>query len=250
VARARGAGVIELENVGYGRAVNAGVADVTKPVTVVLNPDIELLDDSLASLASELTGPGGADRLLVPAVLLPDGSRQDVAQREPATAAMLALAIVPPALLPRRVGAALEPWRAERPRRAGWPVGACFAGRTETLRALGPFDPEIFLYGEDLDLGLRAADAGVETWFWPSARVLHERAHSTRRAFGGEPYELLARRRREVIAKRRGAARARSDDLIQALTFADRIALKALTGRDTGRERRQLAALRAARRAR
>jgi N-acetylglucosaminyl-diphospho-decaprenol L-rhamnosyltransferase len=106
-------------------------------------------------------------------------------------------------------------------------VGACVAARTDTLRRLGPFDPEIFLYAEDLDLGLRAADAGVETWFWPAARVLHRRAHATRRAFGGEPFELLARRRRAVIAARRGPGRARLDDLIQ---------------------RRQLAALRAARR--
>jgi GT2 family glycosyltransferase len=129
-------------------------------------------------------------------------------------------------------------------------VGACIAGATETLRALGPFDPEIFLYAEDLDLGLRAADAGIETWFWPTARVLHKRAHSTRRAFGGEPLDLLARRRREVLERRRGAGRVRLDDLLQAVTFADRLVLKTLAGRDTARERRLLAALRAARRVR
>lgn len=94
----------------------------------------------------------------------------------------------------------------------------------------------------------RAADAGVETWSWPAARVLHRRAHATKRAFGGEPAELLACRRRAVIGARRGARRARIDDLIQAVTFADRIMLKGVTGRDTTRERRQLAALRAARR--
>ena len=35
------------------------------------------------------------------------------------------------------------------------------------------------MYGEDLELGLRAARAGVETWFWPGARVVHHRAHSS-----------------------------------------------------------------------
>ena len=78
--------------------------------------------------------------------------------------------------------------------------------------------------------------------------MLHTRAHATRRAFGGEPVELLARRRREVIAARRGKRRAGIDDIIQAVTFANRIALKTLARRDTARERRQLAALRAARR--
>ena len=248
VARRHGAKLIELENVGYGGAANAGVEAVTQRVTVVLNPDVELLDSSLALLGNELLRAETPERLLVPAVMLPDGSRQDVAQHEPATLPLVAAALVPPTLLPPRLRPALDPWRATSPRRVGWPVGACIAAPTETLRRLGPFDPEIFLYAEDLDLGLRAADAGVETWFWPAARVLHKRAHATKRAFGGEPVELLARRRRAVIAARRGTRRARIDGFIQAVTFADRIMLKGVTGRDTKRERRQLAALRAARR--
>ena len=248
VARRHGAETIELDNVGYGAAANAGVAAVTRPVTIVLKPDVELLDSSLAALADELGQPGAPERLVVPAVVLPDGSRQDVAQHEPATVPLAVAALVPPALLPRRLRPALDPWRAHSPRRAGWPVGACIAARTKTLRQLGPFDPEIFLYAEDLDLGLRATDAGVETWFWPEARVLHARAHTTARAFGGEPVELLARRRRAVITARRGPGRARIDYAVQAVTFANRIALKTLARRDTARERRQLAALRAARR--
>lgn len=250
LARRHGAHVIELENVGYGAAANAGVAVAGRPVTVVLNPDIELLDSSLADAAAEVGRRDAPARLLVPIVLLPDGRRQDVAQHEPARLRLALLALVPPALLPAWARPALEPWRGDRPRRAGWPVGACFAAQTETLRRLGPFDPAIFLYAEDLDLGMRAAEASVETWFWPSARVVHQRAHATRRRFGGEPVELLARRRRAVIAARRGRRRTRLDDLVQAVTFANRIALKTLARRDTARERRQLAALRAASRSR
>jgi glycosyltransferase involved in cell wall biosynthesis/GT2 family glycosyltransferase len=248
VARTGGAETIALENVGYGRGANAGVEAVTRPVTVVLNPDVELVDASLADLADALARDGEPDRLVVPAVVLPDGSRQDVAQHEPGALPLLISALVPPSVLPRRLRPALDPWRAARPRRAGWPVGACIAGRTETLRNLGPFDSHTFLYGEDLDLGLRAADAGIETWFWPDARVLHKRAHATSRAFDGEAFELLASRRREVLSSRRGRRRARLDDAVQAITFADRIALKTLARRDTARERRQLAALRATRR--
>ena len=243
VAQRHGARVIELDNVGYGAAANRGVAEVSAPVTVVLNPDIELLDGSISAMAAELSQEPGR-RIMVPKVLLPDGRRQDVAQREPGTAAALALAFVPPSLLPRRLAAKAEPWRAAGPRRADWPVGACFAARTETLRALGPFDPGIFMYAEDLDLGMRARDAGVETWFWPSAAVMHERAHTAGRSFGGEPFELLAQQRAAVVAKRRGAGRARADRTIQTLTLANRIALKTLIRRDTTRERRQLAALR------
>lgn len=248
LARKAGATVIELdENVGYGRASNAGVAAVDEPVTVLVNPDVELVDGSLARLAAELRSPG-PERVLAPLVLRPDGSRQDSAQAEPGSPAALAIALVPPAAMPPPLRRAACPWTDGEPRRVGWAVGCCLAARTETLRRLGPFADDIFLYGEDLDLGLRANDAGVETWFSPDARVVHHRAHSSERAFGGEAFDLLARQRREVVRRRRGRLRGALDDLLQGLTFADRIALKALSGRDTARERRQLAALRHARR--
>ncbi|MGH3995253.1 MAG: glycosyltransferase family 2 protein, partial [Pseudonocardiaceae bacterium] len=225
------------ENTGFGRAANAGLSLVDQPVTALLNPDVELPDASLAAAADEaLRAP---ERLLAPQVVRPDGTREDNAQREPGHPALLAHALLPGAALPGRLASAIEPWRSTRPRRAGWPVGSCIVARTETLRRLGPFDERVFMYAEDLDLGLRATDAGVETWFWPAARVMHVGAHSTRRAYGGEPFELLARRRREVVRERRGARGARADDVLQLLTFADRLLLKRLTGGDSERERRQ-----------
>jgi GT2 family glycosyltransferase len=219
---------------------------VAEHVTVLVNPDVELLDDSLLRLADDLRG-GRPERLLAPLVLLPDGRRQDAAQAEPASLAALAVALVPPVAMPRPLRRAVCPWTDQRPRRTGWAIGACVVAPTATLRRLGPFDERIFLYAEDLDLGLRAADAGIETWFRPDARVLHRGAHSSTQAFRGEPFELLARQRRAVVAKRRGRTRAALDDLLQAVTFADRIALKRLARRDTTREREQLKALRRAR---
>jgi N-acetylglucosaminyl-diphospho-decaprenol L-rhamnosyltransferase len=249
VARAwRGgaATVIDMgANVGFGAACNAGVGVVDRPVTVLVNPDVELVDGSLASLVGAV---GASDRLVAPVVVGADGRRQDNAQHEPGSAPLMVSALVPSALMPGPLARWVDPWRGDVPRRVGWAVGACVAGRTETLRRLGPFDPHVFLYGEDLALGLRATDAGVETWFWPAARVLHHGGHSTLPAFGGEPFELLARRRREVVRACRGARRAAIDDVLQTVTFANRVLLKRALGRPAERERRQLAALRAVRR--
>lgn len=236
------------DNVGFGRATNAGVAAVDEPVTVVLNPDVELLDDSLSALAAEVMRRDRAERILAPLVLRSDGTREDSAQLEPGAAALTLTALMPSAALPSALRRQVDPWRADRPRRVGWAVGCCLAARTDTLRRLGPFDARIFMYGEDLELGLRASDHGVETWFWPTARVLHKGAHSTRAAFGGEAFELLARQRRDVVARRRGPRRQRVDDLQQLATFANRVGLKRLLRRPAERERLQLAALRSARR--
>lgn len=240
---------VELgSNLGFGRACNRGVAEVRSPVTLLLNPDTELLDDSVLALAAEVLREPGA-RLLAPLVLSGDGSRQDTVHPLPLSGTDLASSLIPPRMLPGAAGRALAPWRARQPRRVGWAVGCALLARTDTLRALGPFDERIFLYGEDLDLGLRAREAGVETWFWPQARVLHHRAHSTRVAFGGEPFERLAGARHQIVSERLGRGRVNLDDGAQALTFASRALLKLALGRPALRERRQLAAVIRARRA-
>jgi N-acetylglucosaminyl-diphospho-decaprenol L-rhamnosyltransferase len=228
-------------NVGFGRGCNIGVAAVTQGVTALVNPDVELLDDSLLELAGEAMRP--PERLLAPLVLNADGSRQDTVHPRPTSPSDLGRVVVPPGLAPRRAALAFAPWRSDRPRRVGWAVGCALVARTDTLRRLGPFDEQIFLYYEDLDLALRAGEQGVETWFCPSARVLHHRAHSSDKEFGGEPFELLARARRDVVARRLGPRRAGLDDVAQAATFASRIVSKRLLGRAALRERQQLEAL-------
>lgn len=243
-ARAWGAEVISLpDNPGFGAASNAGLARAASDVTVLLNPDVELLDAGLLRLVAAVRG---RDVLAAPRLLNPDGSPQRSAHPLPGTVGALVPALVHPPLLPPAIRVRAEPWRAERSRTVGWAIGACLAGRTATLRRLGPFDPGVFLYAEDMDLCLRARAAGVPTELHPEIALRHAGAHATGPAFGGEPVELLAARRRAVVAQLGPRALA-LDDAAQALTFATRAAGRAVLGRDSGRERRQLAALRAAR---
>jgi GT2 family glycosyltransferase len=236
--------VLELgRNAGFGAACNAAMDAVEEPVAVLLNPDVELLDPSLAELAAEVMRDDRPERVLAPLVIRPEGRREQSAHAEPGSPHELARALVPGTALPPPLRTPVEPWRSNRPVRVGWAVGCCLVARTDTLRRLGPFDDRDFMYAEDLDLGLRASDAGIETWFWPAARVLHHGAHASTRVFGGEPYALLASRRREVVRRWRGRRRQRIDDGLQLVTFANRMALKLLVGRPAARERRQAAAL-------
>lgn len=235
------------ENVGFGRGCNGGCAEARAPVTALVNPDVELLDDSLLALAAEAARGDRPPRLLAPLVLSPDGGRQDTVHPAPGSAADLIRAVVSPALLPAAAGIALAPWRSTTPRRVGWAVGCALVARTSTLRDLGPFDETIFMYAEDLELGLRAAQRGVQTWFWPAGRVLHRQAHSTHRAFGGEPFERQARARHDVVSRRLGRRRALVDDAAQTVTFASRLAAKRALGRPAGREAHQLRAMRTVR---
>jgi GT2 family glycosyltransferase len=240
-ARAHGADTIVLDgNPGFGAANNVGLASAEHDVTVLLNPDCEAIDGSLAALAARA---GARDALLVPRLLESDGAVQRSAHPLPGRAAGLVPALWPPRAMPRALREHFEPWRADAPRPVGWAIAACVAARTELLRRLGPFDPGAFLFYEDLDLCLRARFAGVPTELRPEVRLVHHGGHATGPALGEGALDLQARRRRAVIGARLGARALALDDAAQALTFAARAA--------AGRRRaRNLADLRALRRAR
>jgi N-acetylglucosaminyl-diphospho-decaprenol L-rhamnosyltransferase len=245
VAREHGAELVELgSNRGFGAGCNSAVERVSEPVTVLINPDVELLDDGLARLADEAAA---GEALLAPRLLNADGSVQDSAHPLPGTFEALIPAAVPRFLLPRPLRRRYEPWRSARPRTVGWAVAACIVASTGLLRRLGPFDPAVFLFYEDLDLCLRAADAGVPTVLRPDVALRHSGGASVVRALPGRDAQMRARRRREVMAGR-GRLPLALDDAAQAVTFGTRAAGRALLRRGGAYERDQLRALRAARR--
>jgi len=240
-----GAEVLERpENPGFGAANTAGLALARHEVTVLLNPDCVLRDDALATLAS--LAAAGPPALHVPRLLNRDGTVQRSAHPVPGTVGALAGAVLHGPALPAALRDRLEPYRAERARTVGWAIAACLAAPTATLRELGPFDPAAHLFAEDMDLCLRARAAGVPTVLHPELRIVHTGGHSTLR--DGERFEVLARRRREVVGAVCGPRARTLDDLAQGLTFASRAVGHALLGGDARRPARQLAALGRARR--
>lgn len=244
LAAERGAEVVALAgNPGFGAASNAGVERARHDVTVLLNPDCELVDASLLVLAQ--LARSHADALHAPRLLNRDGSVQRSVHPRPGTLGTLLPALVHPPLLPRALRERAEPHRATTAHTVGWAIAACLAAQTATLRRLGPFDPAVHLFAEDLELALRARAAGIPTVLHPGLTLRHAGGHATLR--DGEPFDLLARRRREAIASTLGRRALAIDDLAQALTFATRAAGHSVLGGDPVRPRRQLAALRRAR---
>ncbi|WP_225234671.1 glycosyltransferase family 2 protein [Klenkia terrae] len=189
-AAAAGAGDVRVlpvgGNVGYGPAVDAGVADLPTGWALVANPDI-------------VFDPGSVDELLAvaarwpraatvgPAIRTPDGDLYPSARDLPS--------------LSTGTGHALlgwvwpgNPWTARyrrergapRERPAGWLSGACFLVDMAAFHAVGGFDPGYFMYFEDVDLAQRLTAAGYVHVYAPSAVVVHEGGHATRR----EPHRM------------------------------------------------------------
>ncbi len=171
------------ENLGYGRAVNAGMALLpaeADPVLIV-NPDVVLdpgsLDELLAALARH--PDAGA---VGPLITTPAGDLYPSARELPSVAT--------------GVGHALfgwcwptNPWTrsyrldhaAPSERVAGWLSGSCLLIRREAFDAVGGFDPAYFMYFEDVDLGDRLGQAGWSNVYVPSATAMHIGGHSASR---------------------------------------------------------------------
>ena len=225
------------ENAGFGAASNAGVARAREAVTVLLNPDTELLDDGLDRLAGAAGELGG---LVGPRVLNADGSIQPSASGPEVGIWPWVRAFVPGAIQPPSLRLRTEPYRLARRARVSWLTGSCIAGPTAVLRGLGPFDPALHMYGEDIDLGLRAGAAGIPVWFDPVVcRIVHHGQQSSQQAYGSRegwrPAGTL--NWRAAVRRAHGPRREVLAWLALRTNLRLRLAVKSLLGRATERDR-------------
>jgi hypothetical protein len=67
-----------------------------------------------------------------------------------------------------------------QPAEVGWVPGAFSIIRPEALRKVGLFDPDFFLYSEEVDLCKRIQNAGYKVMYWPDIVVIHIGGESSR----------------------------------------------------------------------
>jgi GT2 family glycosyltransferase len=146
--------VVLPQNTGFGVANNIGMSRARGDYFLLLNSDTYFIDDSLEGLI-RFANESEPD-VLAPILLNPDGSRQTNAF--PGRSGMSTLESLTSALegneayraLKRLLGRALSP-----PRQAdgnfGWFSAACLLLNEKVYRATGGFDPDFFLYGEDME---------------------------------------------------------------------------------------------------
>jgi len=171
LARADGIEVTcNAENVGFGRAQNQIAARCRGRHVLMLNPDVRFASDLLARLVGWLDAhPEIA--LAGPRVLEGDARHE---------------------FAPRRSypGEAMVPLGDDARDGIAWLNGCCLIVRREVLASLGGFDPDFFLYGEEIDLCLRARRAGHRIG-WCGEAVVH---HLQQRSQTGSSADERARR--------------------------------------------------------
>ncbi|MCX6546026.1 MAG: glycosyltransferase family 2 protein [Acidobacteria bacterium] len=180
--------VRNTENIGFGRAVNQGMAATRAPVVLLLNPDARLLKGAVEGLQDVLRSHSDC-AVVGPTVVDEDGGIQGSARGDPNMLtglfgrSTLLTRLFPGAAVTRRnVVNARESRRSEDSVEVNWVSGACMlVGRT-AFEQVGGFDPQYFLYWEDADFCRRLRAVGYRTRYRPDARVVHTVGRSSRTA--------------------------------------------------------------------
>ncbi len=165
--------------------VNLGVAATGGEWVVYSNPDVAPAPDAVEMLRRfvETRTRGG---IAGPRTTWPDGTWQPTRRSFPTVRGTVVrrtpLRSLFPPLERQRDHYHLDDDVA-RPVEADWLLGAFLLLRRAMLDELGGFDEGYRHYVEDIDLCYRAMRAGWERWYVPAARVTHDWAQVTDRAF-------------------------------------------------------------------
>ena len=160
--------LIENEkNLGYGGGNNVGIAAAKGDFLVLLNPDTVVQRDWLQELllANKMNGNG----LYQPKLLmLADKSKINSAGN-----------------MIQTFGFGYSLGKTENdcdkyniPKKIGFASGACLFFSKDLMDKVGFFDPFLFAYHDDMDLGWRAAKVGISSYYVPSSVVYHLGSYS------------------------------------------------------------------------
>lgn len=149
----------------FAEATNQAVTASTGELIVLLNPDARVMAGALDTLARFLERDG-AD-IVAPKLIWPDGRVQPSVRNHPTPKNVL-------------TGAWTRPVPGgEEPQRVAQPMASCLMFPRSVWEKVGPMDERFPLYFNDADWSLRADLADLDTWYVPSAVVVHDHAGTT-----------------------------------------------------------------------
>lgn len=185
--------LVNAENTGYGAAANQAIAACRADYLLLLNSDTLLQPNSAQALRAYLDAhPRVA--VVGPRLLNADGTLQPSCYPFPSPGHLF----LEESLLGRGVARLpglreryLRTWRHDKARPAPWVLGAALAIRRAAFAQVGGFDPEYFMYYEEIDLCYRLRGQGWEVHFAPVTTVVHLGGVSTSQLRAKMQYRLF-----------------------------------------------------------
>ena len=170
-------------NLGYAQANNQGIEKSQGKYILLLNPDTQLLENSL-TLMYEFMEANPRVGALGPKLLNPDKSIQPSCREFPTFSTLIWEFFGLSRIFPK--SKIFGRWRMgyfafDQPKEVDQPMGSCLMLRRETLEDVGTFDENFSMFFNDVDLCYRTKNAKWKIYFYPDAQVVHHKGASTRK---------------------------------------------------------------------
>jgi len=172
--------IVNNVNLGFPVANNQGIAQARGRYLFLLNPDTEVVGDSLTKMV-EFADANPDIGLIGPKLLNTDGSVQSSRRRFPtiATAVFESTWLepwVPRTILDRYY---MRDQDDDVIQDVDWVQGAALFMRREVVEQVGGMDEQFFMYSEELDWCRRIKNAGWRIVYSPEAQIIHHGGKSS-----------------------------------------------------------------------
>jgi hypothetical protein len=176
--------IANKENLGFGRANNQGVEKAKGKYILLLNSDTKISDNVLGEMVSWMNAHPKAG-VATCALRNTDNSLQGTGGYFPhlfkVFAWMFFLEDIP------LLGRMIKPFHPMHPRltfckgegffknkhQQDWVTGAFLLTRKKIIDKIGLFDPDYFMYVEEVDFCFRVKLAGWQVWYLPQWSIIH-----------------------------------------------------------------------------
>ncbi|HQR50022.1 MAG TPA: glycosyltransferase family 2 protein [Methylophilaceae bacterium] len=165
------------ENLGFGRANNLAAVKAQGEFLLLINPDAQLQGDGAVTTLVAYLQQNQAVGIAGPEIHEPSKNKY----------------VLPRKTYPSQHRLKFTKGLAVLPGKIAWILGACLILRKSTFQQIHGFDPDFFLYGEDIDICLRVRKAGYAIGYCSAAKITHVGGASEA---GAIPLDKFLRKRR------------------------------------------------------
>ena len=174
------------KNLGYCGGNNVGIKDAKGEFIVILNPDTIVQTNCIDELVSAYNKFG--EGLYQPKIL--SLNEEDIIQ---STGNMLH--IFGFGFARDKGGKIVD--KIEEIEKIGYASGTCLFTSREVFDKIGLLDEFLFLYHDDLDLGWRAAQIGINSYYVPKSKIFHVESYSLK--WSSKKFYWLERNRKYCL---------------------------------------------------
>jgi GT2 family glycosyltransferase len=173
------------ENTGFSRACNQAFKLCTSSYVLLLNPDTQLLADTLSNCISFMNQNRGID-ILGCQLLHENGEISYSCSRFPTPYRIFKDAIGLSRILPSlfKPGIIMSDWDHKESRYVDQVMGAFMFMHTSLFRKIGYFDEQFFVYYEEIDFSKRLNMQGGKSFFNAAIKAIHTGKGTTANVIG------------------------------------------------------------------